>query len=78
MLERPDSYAGLVRTVLLTHGPSTRKQIRAALPHLAGKVVDNAVQGLHKKRKLAVQVVPMLFADGSTRRCFVYSLKAPK
>lgn len=78
MLERSDSYAGQARAVLAANGPLTRAQIRELLPAIRGKSVDRAIDALYLKHKLTAQAVPMLFPDGSTRRCFVYSLKAVK
>ena len=68
-------YAEQVREALQVNGPMTRAAIRRSLPKVRAEAVDDAIDGMAKKRKLARKNEPVRFPDGSTRMCTVYSLK---
>ena len=77
-MTRPTEATTAIRQALRTLGPSTREQIRAALPDMAPAAVNATLDGMRKNRQVRKQKdpVPSVFADGSTRLCHVYALVA--
>ena len=75
MIENPHGYAGQVRAALREIGQGTRADIRRTLAHIDGRVVDAAIDGLIRKRKLTRHKTPVVCADGSRRMFDVYGLR---